>query len=146
VNAVPEAKAVVAEYFAALQSGALDDALSLHHPDFYAETAPEEWREMLAQVQQRLGDLEEFTLVKRKAFFGIKASGMGTYVTLRYALRYANASTVETLVLFKASEGERPSIVSHRIDSATFADEDEAADAVDRGVGAGVDGGAQLGR
>jgi len=120
VSALPEAKADAAEYFAALQAGDVDRALSLHHPAIYAETPREEWPALLAQLHARLGDLQDTRLVERKAFFGIKSAGIGTYLTLSYAVRYTRATTGETLVLFQSSGGERPRIVSHRLDSTTF--------------------------
>jgi hypothetical protein len=126
-EALPEARQLMERYFAARASG--DDAtlLSLHHPVFHAEQPPERWLQTLSEMDARLGPLVGHHLERRKLVAGVKRAGVGSYVLLTYAVRYARAETRESFVLFKPGKGGEVRIVDHQLEATRFIDAEPSA-------------------
>jgi hypothetical protein len=123
VEALPESRQVLEDFFEELRADDFEAALARYHPSFFDERSREGWRQTLAQRGSKIGAPQEYRLHRRKVFFGVKQAGAGTYVTLGYSVRYDRGTTEETFILYRGSDQEPPVITHHRLESTEYGDD-----------------------
>jgi hypothetical protein len=100
-----EAEQLAEQYFAKMQGGDIEGALSLYSARFYGITSRADWRVFLENQRARCGTPETHALVTWNVFnsFGTNA---GTTTTLVYDVQYASCQVSEKMTFFKPSGGK----------------------------------------
>lgn len=108
VSNSPIAKAVIDDYFIALQQGDSDKALG-----YYSSKRPaEEWRAHFEHRQQQLGTLLSYQMERVETSTTLH----GQFNIFDYSTQYSNNDQVsETLTVFNAVDAEETAIVGHKI-------------------------------
>ncbi len=107
-----DAGKMVDRLYSALQQQDWNTALSLYGKQFYSSGMSREiWRKKLISLQQTMGPIESRTLVfsQHDPRFRYDA-----YI-FSYRVKYARASTRETITIYKPVSGEQLHIVGHKI-------------------------------
>lgn len=97
-----------------LATGDIDAAIDLYSDRFYEETTREEWRKILSNVHDRLGDYQTHELVNWKVWTGVSTEVSGTVTTLIYNVQYSKYDATEQLTFMGANP---PQLVGHHINS-----------------------------
>lgn len=112
-----DAERVAAGYFAAMERGDFERAAGYYAPRFYEQTPRAQRLAVLRNVDAKLGRLRSYALTSWNVTASAGTAGAGAYVTLAYAVRYAKASSRETLTLFKAQGADSFQIVGHQFNA-----------------------------
>ena len=114
-----------AEYFAGsfyetIKVKDFQTVLTFYSPKFFEQVSREEWLKVLQDVNAKLGDLQEYTLVNWnfRKYYG--TTGSGTYFQFLYKVTYTKHPADETLTVFKPLLGGDMVLLGHRINSVGF--------------------------
>lgn len=97
-----------------LAAGDMEAVMDLYSDRFYQETSREEWRKILNELHERLGDYQTHELVNWKVWTGVSAELTGTVTTLVYHVEYSKYDATEQLTFLGSS---RPQLVGHYFNS-----------------------------
>jgi hypothetical protein len=100
-----EAEALAEQYFAKMENGDIESALSLYSAKFYEVTSRAEWLEFLQEQHARCGTPKTHTLVSWNVFSSF-GTNSGTRTTLVYDVQYSSCRMSETMTVFKPSSGK----------------------------------------
>ena len=100
-----DAEQLAEQYFAKMQGGDVEGALSLYSARFYDITSRADWRAFLQNQRARCGTPKTHSLVTWNVFnaFGTNA---GTTTTLVYDVQYSSCQVSEKMTFFKPSGGK----------------------------------------
>jgi hypothetical protein len=102
-NQEADATRLVEQMHSAIQAQNLDAAMELYGDDFFASQTRQAWREKLASLPQRFGELREI-----KSIFSQKNPRLGgDFYVSGYKLIFERGVVHETLTIFKKNGEER---------------------------------------
>lgn len=114
------AEVVAKRYFELIKVRDFDGVLPLYSPQFFATTSKEKWLQDLRKVNERLGNLESYELVRWEIKNSLGTADRGTFYLLHYKSTYERQSAIEKITLFKPASGGDIKILSHAINWETF--------------------------
>ena len=99
-----EAQQLAEQYFAKMQAGDVEGALSLYSARFYAVTPRADWRAFLENQRSRCGTPKTHSLTTWNVFNSI-GTNAGSTTTLVYDVQYSSCQVAEKMTFFKPSGG-----------------------------------------
>lgn len=99
-----EAQQLAEQYFAKMQTGDVEGALSLYSARFYEVTPRADWRAFLENQRARCGTPKTHSLTTWNVFNSI-GTNAGSTTTLVYDVQYSNCQVSEKITFFKPSGG-----------------------------------------
>ncbi len=99
-----EAQQLAEQYFAKMQAGDVEGALSLYSARFYAVTPRADWRAFLENQRTRCGTPKTHSLTTWNVFNSI-GTNAGSTTTLVYDVQYSSCQVAEKMTFFKPSGG-----------------------------------------
>ena len=100
------------EFFSALKAKDYERALDYYSPDFFNGRPREEWKAHLQAIQQKLGDMQSFSLRRKQ----VDVRYTGTFFIYEYSVAYANEKSWETVTFFIHVSGQQPvKVFGHQI-------------------------------
>lgn len=100
-----EAEQLAEQYFAKMQGGDVEGALSFYSPRFYKATSRIEWLAFLQDQRARCGVPKTHSLKTWTVFSSIGRNA-GTRTTLVYDVQYTSCRMSEKMTIFKPDGGE----------------------------------------
>jgi hypothetical protein len=109
-------EATAGKYFQAVSQKDWDTAMSLYAPLFFEKSPKKQWRAVLANLAEKLGDYQSHQLKDWQYRSYTGTNGSQRVMILTYQVRYTKAEATETLTFSGGGNGELQ-IVGHHIDS-----------------------------
>ena len=111
------AEATASKYFQALSQKDWDTAVSLYAPEFFEKTPKKQWREMLANLGEKLGEYQSHQLQNWQYQSHTGTGGSRRVTVLTYRVRYAKGEATEVFTFLGGGDGEQLQIAGHQITS-----------------------------
>ncbi len=109
------ARAVAEGYLEAVKNRDEDRALTFFSKRYFETRGAAGWKADIRLITTRLGALKSYSRKNWSWRTGFVPPDNGTYVTLRYEVRYARHTAAETFVVFKPFARGEYRIVDHTI-------------------------------
>lgn len=116
-EAKQDAEKVVTRHFQALATNNVKAAMADYSSDFFNRTPQAEWAKALENLNTKLGAYQGYSVQGCSVFKKAGTLTIGTTVSLRCQVTYANHPATETFTLFKSSLDDDFKIIAHRINS-----------------------------
>lgn len=109
-----EAKGVMDSYFSAMKEKDYDAAMVLYSDLAFEKTDKSEWKDSLAAITEKLGDLQSYKLTGWNV--NVEA-GKGTYYELTYKVEYSDYDSTEVFTLYRANQKSSLLIAGQNLNS-----------------------------